>query len=94
MKERLYRFFVRDDAEYDTLVQQYQAKTLLGKFFYLFMHVLPGLLAYVLINIPLVHAAPLRFTGLSAPLFQGNVPDRSRLRVARGGSTGGPTLGG
>jgi hypothetical protein len=23
MKERLYRFFVRDDAEYDTMVQQY-----------------------------------------------------------------------
>ena len=42
-----HRFFVRDDAEYDTLVQQYQAKTPLGKFFYLFMHVLPGLLAYV-----------------------------------------------
>jgi hypothetical protein len=33
MKERLHRFFVRDDVEYDTLVQQYQAKTLLGKFF-------------------------------------------------------------
>jgi membrane protease YdiL (CAAX protease family) len=71
MKERLYRFFVRDDAEYDTLVRQYQAKTLAGKFFYLFMHVLPGLLAYVLINIPLVHAAALRFTGLSDPMFQG-----------------------
>jgi len=71
MKERLYRFFVRDDAEYDTLLWQYQAKTLLGKFFYLFMHVLPGLLAYVLINIPLVHAAALRFTGLSDPMFQG-----------------------
>jgi uncharacterized protein len=66
-----HRFFVRDDAEYDTLVQQYQAKTPLGKFFYLFMHVLPGLLAYVLINIPLVHAAALRFTGLSDPMFQG-----------------------
>ena len=92
MKERLYRFFVRDGAEYGTLVQQYQAKTLLGKFFYLFMHVLPGLLAYVLINIPLVHAAALRFTGLSDPMFQGT--DRSRLRGARGGSTGGPTLGG
>ena len=52
-------------------MQQYQAKTLLGKFFYLFMHVLPGLLAYVLINIPLVHAAALRFTGLSDPVFQG-----------------------
>jgi hypothetical protein len=50
MKELLYRFFVRHDAEYDTLVQRYQAKTLPGKFFYLFMHLLPGLLAYVLIR--------------------------------------------
>jgi hypothetical protein len=35
------------------------------------MHLLPGLLAYVLINIPLVHAAALRLTGLSDPIFQG-----------------------
>jgi hypothetical protein len=71
MRERLYRFFVRDDAEYDTLVQKYQAKTLPGKSFYLFMHLLPGLLADGLINIPSVHAAALRLTGLSDPMFQG-----------------------
>src|SRR5258707_6779812 len=71
MKELLYRFLVRHDAEYDTLVQRYQAKTLPGKFFYLFMHLLPGLLAYVLINVPLVHAAALRLTDLSDPMFQG-----------------------
>jgi hypothetical protein len=35
------------------------------------MHVPLGLLAYVLINIPLVHAAALRFTGPSDPMFQG-----------------------
>jgi len=35
------------------------------------MHLLPGLLAYVLINIPLVHAAALRLTDLSDPMFQG-----------------------
>ena len=71
MKERLRRFFVRNDVEYEAWIQQYQAKTLAGKFFYLFMHLLPGLLAYVLINIPLVHAAALRLTGLSDPIFQG-----------------------
>ena len=71
MKERLRRFLVRDDAEYYTLVQKYQARTWGGKFFYLFMHVLPGVLAYVLINIPWVHAAALRLTGLSDPIFQG-----------------------
>ncbi len=46
MEERLRRFLVRDDAEYDRLVKQYQAQTIAGKFFYLFMHLLPGLLAY------------------------------------------------
>ena len=71
MKERLRQFFVRNDPEYEALVQRYQAKTLAGKFFYLFMHLLPGLLAYVLINIPSVHAAALRLTGLSDPIFQG-----------------------
>jgi hypothetical protein len=71
MKEHLHRFFVRNDAEYETWVQQYQAKTPAGKFFYLFMHLLPGLLAYVLIHIPSVHAAALRLTGLSDPIFQG-----------------------
>ena len=35
------------------------------------MHLLPGLLAYVLINIPSVHAVALRFTGMSDPMFQG-----------------------
>ena len=71
MKERLRRFFVRNDVEYEALVQRYQARTLAGKFFYLFMHLLPGLLAYVLINIPSVHAAALRLTGLPDPIFQG-----------------------
>jgi membrane protease YdiL (CAAX protease family) len=68
---RLRRFLVREDAEYGELVSQYQATTPAGKIFYLFMHVLPGLLAYVLINIPLVHAAALHSTGLSDTMFQG-----------------------
>ena len=33
MKELLRRFLVRDDPEYDTLVQKYQAGTLAGKLF-------------------------------------------------------------
>jgi hypothetical protein len=33
VKELLRRFFVRDDPEYDTLVQKYQAGTLAGKWF-------------------------------------------------------------
>ena len=53
-KDRLRRFCVRDDAEYDKMVREYHARTLAGKSFYLFMHLLPGLLAYVLINVPVV----------------------------------------
>jgi hypothetical protein len=71
MKERLKRFLVRDDAQYDALVERYQAKTPLAKLFYLFMHLLPGLLAYTLINIPPVHAVALRLSGLSDVMFQG-----------------------
>jgi len=71
MRERLQRFFTRDDPEYDAMVQRYQAKTLLAKLFYLFMHLVPGLLAYVLINIPRVHAVALRASGLSDVMFQG-----------------------
>lgn len=71
MKERLRRFFIREDPEYNALVERYQAKTVAGKFFYLFMHVVPGLLAYVFINIPRVHAAALRASGLSDVMFQG-----------------------
>jgi uncharacterized protein len=71
LQERLRCFLVRNDPEYDAWVQRYQAKRLAGKFFYLFMHLLPGILAYVLINIPVVHAVALRLTGLSDYMFQG-----------------------
>jgi len=71
MRDRLRRFFVREDAEYDGFVARYQARTLAAKVFYLFMHLLPGLLAYGLINIRPVHAAALRVTRLSDVMFQG-----------------------
>jgi hypothetical protein len=71
MKTLMRRFFVRDDPEYEALVQKYQATTLVGKLFYLFMHVVPGLLAYRLINVPPVHAAGLRVTGWSEAIYQG-----------------------
>lgn len=72
LKDRLYHFFVRDDPEYQSFVDQYQAKTLRWKLFYLFMHLLPGVLAYVIINIPAVYQRALRVTGLSAPMLQGS----------------------
>jgi membrane protease YdiL (CAAX protease family) len=71
MKTLMRRLFVRDDPEYEALVQKYQARTLVGKLFYLFMHLMPGLLAYGLINVPPVHTAGLRVTGCSEAIYQG-----------------------
>src|SRR5580698_1904165 len=71
MKTLMRRFFVRDDTEEEALLQKYQARTLVGKLFYLFMHLVPGLLAYGLINVPPVHAAGLRVTGWSEAIYQG-----------------------
>ncbi|MFZ0991386.1 MAG: hypothetical protein WBL97_12670 [Candidatus Sulfotelmatobacter sp.] len=52
MRERLRCFFVREDTPYDEFVAKYQARTMGGKLFYLFMHLVPGLIAYGLINVP------------------------------------------
>ena len=71
LKKRLRCFLVREDAPYDAFVEKYQARTMGGKLFYLFMHLMPGLLAFGLINVPLVHAAGLRLTGWSDPIYQG-----------------------
>jgi hypothetical protein len=43
-------FLVRDDPEYQAFVDKYQARSLGAKVFYLFMHLVPGLLLYLLIN--------------------------------------------
>jgi len=72
VKERMRRFLVREDAEYDAFVDQYQARTPIAKSFYLFMHLLPGLLAYMLINVQPVHAAALQLTGWPDTLYQGS----------------------
>lgn len=72
MKECLRRFLVREDTEYDTFVDQHQARTPLAKSFYLFMHLLPGLLAYMLINVPPVHALGLKLTGWPDTIYQGS----------------------
>ena len=71
VKERLRRFLMREDVEYDAFVEKYQARTPTSRLFYLFMHLLPGLIAYALINIPAVHAAGLRITGWSEAIYQG-----------------------
>jgi membrane protease YdiL (CAAX protease family) len=68
---RLSRFFISEDAEYDAFVTRYQAKTLTAKASCLGLHLLPGMLLYVLINCPPVHAAVLRATGISDLSLQG-----------------------
>jgi uncharacterized protein len=72
MNDGVFRLLVRDDPEYQAFVDQYQARALGQKVFYLFMHVLPGVLAYVVINVPPVYHAALRVTGLSAYMLQGS----------------------
>lgn len=73
LRDRLERFFVRQDPEYDSIVERYQANTLAGKIFYLVFHLVPGVLAYLVINVPPIYRFALRATGLSAPMLQGSV---------------------
>ena len=71
MKQRIRHFLVRDDPEYDAFVDRYQVKTPGAKVFYLVMHLVPGMLAYLLINVPSVYRFALRTTGLSDVMLQG-----------------------
>lgn len=71
MQNILGKVLVREDVQYDIFVAQYQAKSVSSKVFYLSFHLVPGVLAYVLINLPSIHAWVLRATGLSDPMLQG-----------------------
>jgi hypothetical protein len=64
------RFFVREDAAYDQFESDYQAKTVLAKAIYLFLYLLPGIVAFVCINIEPIFRAQMAFTGLSARYLQ------------------------
>src|SRR5436305_5931697 len=64
-------FLVRDDPEYQAFVDKYQARSLGARAFYLFMHLVPGLLLYLLINVPPVYRFALHTTGLSDTMLQG-----------------------
>lgn len=67
---RLFNFFNREDKEYDDFCSKHQAKSLSAKVFYLFFHLLPGILAYVVLNIQPVNEFLLTVTGWSNPNFQ------------------------
>jgi len=64
------RFFVREDAIYDHYAAIGQATSRRAQAFYLFMHLLPGIMGWVLINVNSVYRAELRFTGLSGKTLQ------------------------
>jgi membrane protease YdiL (CAAX protease family) len=66
----LQRWLIRSDAEYDQYECHYQAKGLPARLFYLFCYLLPGLLAYGLINVRFVYEAGVRLTGLAGPVYQ------------------------
>ena len=65
---RIRRFLVRDDPKYQAFVDRYQAKTPAAKLFYLFMHLLPRLLAYLVINVPPVYCFAPRTTGVTGTM--------------------------
>jgi uncharacterized protein len=71
MLNLLRAFLVRDDPEYQAFVDKYQARSLEAKAFYLFMHLVPGLLLYLLINMPPVYRFALHTTGLNDTMLQG-----------------------
>jgi len=66
----LRRFFVREDAVYNRYESVYQAKTSFGKAVYLFLYLLPGIIAFICIHVGPVFRAQLAITRLSARYLQ------------------------
>jgi len=66
----LRRFFAREDALYDHYAAVGQAKSARAKAFYLLMHLLPGILGWLLINVNSIYQAQLRLTGLPGRSLQ------------------------
>jgi hypothetical protein len=64
------RFFVRDDPAYATFEARYQARTPSAKVVYLFLYLLPGVIAFACLNIEPVFRAQMVITGLSARYLQ------------------------
>ncbi|MCC6414165.1 MAG: CPBP family intramembrane metalloprotease, partial [Saprospiraceae bacterium] len=70
MKTTLTRVLAADNPTYDAYAAQYQAKTPLSKALYLFFYMLPGLVAYVLVNVEPVHRFFSNALGLEGYHFQ------------------------
>jgi len=66
----LQRFFVKEDPVYDRYSAIGRAQSTLAKTFYILMHLLPGILAWALINVNSIYRAQLRITGLPGRTLQ------------------------
>lgn len=63
-------FFSVENASYDKYAKEYQAKTPMSQAFYLVAYLLPGLVAYTLVNIEPVHQFFSAIPGLGGYNFQ------------------------
>jgi len=63
-------FIVIDNPTYDKYEQKFQAKTLTSKIFYIIAYLLPGIVAYILVNIKPVHDFISGIFGLEGYNFQ------------------------
>jgi membrane protease YdiL (CAAX protease family) len=70
MRGWLRRVFVREDAVYDFYSAKYQAKTTLGKLVYLSLYLLPGVLAFVVVDIEPLFRWEMAVTGWPARYVQ------------------------
>lgn len=66
----LQRFFVRADPQHDAFVKNFQAVSATSRITFLFYHLLPGIIAYALINIPVIYYSIANLTGLPGTLLQ------------------------
>lgn len=70
MKESISRFISVDNPTYEAYAEKYQARTLLGKALYIFAYLLPGIVAYLIVNIEPVHRFLSSSLGLEGYNFQ------------------------
>jgi hypothetical protein len=70
LTSRLRSFLIREDPVYDRFASEYLAKSKLAKAVYLSLYLLPGIGAYVAINVKPVFQAELALTGLSPKYLQ------------------------
>ena len=70
MKDTISRFISVDNPVYDKYAEKFQAKTLIGRIFYISAYLLPGIIACSLVNIEPVHRYLSGVLGLDGYKFQ------------------------